>query len=305
MPAALTARTWIDLLSLACIWGGSFLAIRVALDSIGPFQIVAARVSLGALTLWLILLALRLPRPSPRRWWAYLGMGLLNNVIPFGLIAWGQQFVETGLAAIVNASTAVWGVLVAALLLADERLTARRAAGVALGFVGVATAIGPSALTSFDPRSLGQLAIVGATVSYAFAGVWGRTMLRGEPSLAASAGMLTGSSLVAIPLALAVEGAPPASLPASGWAAVAYISVAATGIAYLFYWRILSSAGSGNAMLATLLVAPVAIVLGALVRGEALHGSAYAGFALLALGLAVLEGRLLRRKPLAKDIPPG
>lgn len=301
----LSRRAWIDLVLLALLWGGSFLAIRVALDEVRPFQVVAARVALAALTLWALILVSGAARPELSRWRAFLGMGALNNLVPFGLIAWGQQHVETGLAAILNAATAVWGVLVAALLLADERLTGRRLLGVLLGFGGVATIVGPGALAGLDPRAMGQLAVIGATICYALAGVWGRRYLAGVRPLAAAAGMLTASSLLAIPLALLVDGLPPWPLRPATLAGLGYISVLATGVAYLLYWRILAAAGSGNAMLVTLLVAPVAVLLGAAVRSEALSGLAYLGFALLACGLLVLSPVGAREKPLAKAAPPG
>lgn len=296
MTQALTLRVWFELLLLALLWGGSFLAIRTALDEIGVFGVVAHRVVWAALLLWAIVLlrGIGLPR-GWRIWGAFLVMGCLNNVIPFTLMAWGQLHVETGLTAILNAATAIWGVLVAALVFPDERLTLRRGLGVALGFLGVATAIGLANLTALDLRSLAQLAIIGGTVSYAFAGSWARAMLRGQPPMVSAAGMLTGSALVMLPLARAVEGPLPLALTPVTWAAVAYFALASTALAYVLYYRILAAAGAGNLLLVTLMIPPVAIVLGAHVRGETLSPAAYLGFALLALGLVVLDGRLERR----------
>ena len=295
MSTSLSPRAWAELTLLALIWGGSFLAIRVALDEVPFVTSVAWRVGGAALVLWCVVAAMRLPLPrAPRMWGALLVMGLLNNVIPFSLMAWGQLTIESGLTSILNAGTAVFGVLVAALLLPDERLTPRRATGVGLGFLGVATAIGLGNLASFDLRSLAQIAVVAGTVSYAFAAVWAKTRLRGLAPQVAAAGMLTGSSLVMIPAALLIDGPVLPALPAT-WAAIGYYSVIATALAYLLYFRVLAMAGSGNLMLCTLLVAPVAITLGALVRGEQLGPHTYAGFGLLALGLLILDGRLLAR----------
>ena len=303
----MSPRAWGELLLLAAIWGFSFLSMRVALAEVGPLSLVAHRVTWAALLLWLWLLLVRAPLPRGRTvWTGFAVMGLLNNILPFSLIAWGQQHIETGLASILNASTAVWGVLLAALFLPDERLTPRRAAGVAIGFAGVATAIGIDALRSLDLMSLSQLAIIGATVSYGFAGVWARRRLRGLRADVSAAGMLACSSLVAIPLATMIEGLPRLDLAPATWLGLAYVSVMATAAAYLLYYRVIASAGSGNAMLTTLLVAPVAIVAGAVVLGEALPLRAFAGFGLIGLGLVVLDGRLLRRKkPLAPLPPPG
>ncbi len=291
----ISPRAWAELTILSLIWGASFLSIRIALNEIGPLTAVAHRTVWAMLILWTYVIAARLPLPkTPHIWGAFLVMGLLNNVIPFSLMAWGQLHIETGLTSILNAATAIFGVIAAALFFADERLTARKAIGVTLGFFGVATAIGLSALTQFDIRSLGQLAVIGGTISYALAGVWARKMLGGLTPQMAAAGMLTGSSLITLPAAWIIEGPINLQLTPQTWAAIAYYAIIATAVAYLLYYRVLAMAGSGNLMLCTLLVAPVAIILGALVLGEALPLRAYAGFGLLALGLIILDGRLLK-----------
>ncbi len=290
----LTTRAWAELVLLSLIWGGSFLSVRVALNELGPLTVVAHRVGWAALILWAVVLIRRIPLPrSPRIWAAFLVMGLLNNVIPFTLMAWGQLHIETGLTSILNAATAIFGVLVAALFFADERLTPRRAMGVTLGFLGVATAIGIGALARIDLRSLAQLAVLTGTVSYALAGAWARVRLSGLPPQLAAAGMLSGSTIVMLPLAWVVEGPIRLDLTPATWGAIAYYAVIATAFAYLLYYRVLAMAGSGNLMLCTLLVAPVAIILGAVFLGEALRPNAYAGFFILALGLVILDGRLL------------
>ena len=298
MSAQITipARAWGELLLLSLLWGGSFLAISFALREVDVFTVVAIRVAGAALVLWayVLLRGLALPR-APQIWVAFLVMGLLNNIIPFSLIVWGQQNIPSGLASILNASTAVFGVIVAAACFADERLSARKVIGVTLGFLGVATAIGLSSLKQFDIRSLSQLAIMGASVSYAFAGAWARVAFKGLTPQVAAAGMTSASALFMLPTALLVEGPPDLSLTPQTWAALAYLAVMATALAYLLYYRVLAVAGSGNLMLVTLLVAPVAIALGAIVLGEDLRPQAYAGFALLALGLIVLDGRILAR----------
>ena len=301
---SLSGRAWAELFLLALLWGASFLSIRIALDEIGFVTTVAHRVFWAALVLWGAVWWLRLPLPrSPRIWAAFLVMGLLNNVIPFSLMTWGQLHIETGLTSILNAATAIFGVLVAAVIFADERLTPRRALGVGLGFLGVATAIGLENLTKFDLRSLAQLAVLGGTLSYALAASWARAMLSGLAPQVAAAGMLTGSALVMLPAAIALEGWPDPDLAPRTIGAIAYYAIAATALAYLLYYRVLAMAGSGNLMLCTLLIAPVAIVLGAVVLGEALQPQAFAGFGLLALGLIVLDGRLGARLRRMRGLP--
>lgn len=293
LQKTLSPRAWAELGLLSLIWGGSFLSVHVALAEIGPLTAVAHRVGWASLILWGYVLVRRMALPRDLHVWAaFLGMGLLNNVIPFSLMAWGQLHIETGLTSILNAATAIFGVLAAAIFLADEQLSLRRLTGVCLGFLGVATAIGLSALADFNLRSLGQLAVLGGTISYALAGVWARKRLSGLTPQVAAMGMLTGSSLIMIPAAWWVEGPLTLSLSTQTWAAIAYYAIIATALAYLLYYRVLAMAGSGNLMLVTLTVAPVAIILGALVLGEALPLRAYAGFVILALGLLVISGKL-------------
>ncbi|MCE0504850.1 DMT family transporter [Roseivivax sp. GX 12232] len=293
---SISARAWIELTLLAIIWGASFLAIRTALDEIGPLTVVFFRVGIAAVVLWGWIWLRGLPLPKGAALWrAGLVMGLLNNVLPFTLMAWGQLHITTGLTSILNATTAIWGALVASLAFADERLTPRRALGIALGFGGVAMAIGPAALGGLELANLGQFAVIAGTLSYALAGVWGRRHLSNLRPEVAAALMLTGASALILPLMLAVEGLPPLQLAPITLTAVLYYAVIATAFAYLLYYRILAMAGASNLMLVTLMIPPIAIALGALVRGETLPPNAWAGFGLLALGLLVLDGRVWAR----------
>lgn len=293
---SISTESWLLLIALATLWGASFLSIRIALDEIGPITAVAHRVGWAALVLWAYVALRGLPLPRDRRVWVgFLGMGVLNNVIPFTLMAWGQLYIPSGLTSIFNAATAVFGVLIAALLLADERLTPRKAIGVAVGFAGVVTAIGVESLRSFDITSLAQIAVLAGTVSYALAGVWARKRLAGLAPQVAAAGMLSASALIMIPLAWVVEGPIRLDLqPRTIWA-IAYYTLGATALAYLLYYRVLTLAGSGNLMLVTLMITPIAIVLGAWVLDEQLAPNAYKGFALLALGLVIIDRRLIDR----------
>jgi len=295
----LSGRAWADLFVLGLIWGGVFLATRVALDEISVVHSVAHRVIWAALILWIYVLVRRLPVPrDAATWGAFLVMGLLNNLIPFSLLNWSQLYIESGLASIFNATTAVFGVVVAAIFFADERLSLRKSVGVLIGFGGVATTIGLENLLRFDPRSLAQLAAISATLSYAFAGVWARKRLSHLRPQVAAMGMLTGSAIIILPVAWYLDGPLPMALSLTTWSAIAYYAIVATALAYLLYYRILAMAGSGNLMLVTLIIPPVAILLGAGLRAEALSPNAFAGLGLLALGLIVLDGRifnLLRR----------
>ena len=291
----ISTRAWIELLLLGAIWGASFFSIRIALNEVPFVTSVLHRTGWAMLVLWGVVWLMRLPLPrDPRIWGAFLVMGLLNNVIPFGLMAWAQLHVETGLTSILNAATAIFGVIVAALVFADERITPRKAIGVCLGFFGVATAIGLESFRNFDLRSVAQLGIIAGTISYALAGSWARLRLGGLPPQVAAAGMLTGSTVVMLPAALIIDGPVQFDLMPQTWAAIGYYSIIATAGAYLLYYRVLAMAGSGNLMLVTLLIPPIAILLGWAFLDEALHPSAFVGFGLLALGLVILDGRALR-----------
>ena len=290
---SLSGRAWAEMLVLALIWGGSFLSIRIALDEISPLMSVAHRVTWAMLVLWVVVAVMRIPLPrNPRIWFAFVVMGLLNNVIPFVLMAWGQLHIESGLTSILNAFTAVVGVVMAALFFSDERLTPRKIIGVVLGFFGVAVAIGLENFKNFDLRSLAQLAVIGGTVAYAVAGVWARKNLVGMPPQLAAAGMLTGATVIMLPLVYFVEGLPTFDLQPRTLVAIGYYAVIATAAAYLLYYRVLAMAGSGNLMLVTLLVAPIAITLGAVVLGEKLSANAFVGFVILAVGLIILDERV-------------
>lgn len=291
----MSRQAWLELGLLSLIWGGSFLSIRLALNEVPLFTTVAHRVFWASLLLWVVVIWARYPLPKGLKvWLACLVMGLLNNVIPFTLMTWGQLYIETGLTSILNAVTAVFGVIVASVVFSDERLTFNKVIGVLLGFFGVATAIGLQNLLQFDIRSAAQLAVIAGTFSYACAGAWARKTMSGLKPQVAAAGMTTGATIVMVPMAFMIDGTPSFDLSLTAISAIFYYAIIATAFAYLLYYRVLSMAGSGNLMICTLLVAPVAIVLGAVFLGEQLEPRAYVGFAILGLGLLMLDGRILK-----------
>ncbi len=292
----MSALAWLLLTLLAVIWGGSYLSNRVALEQVPVFTTVAFRVGGAALALWVYVAVRRLPVAlTPGLAGRFLVMGVLNNVIPFTLIVWGQQHIPSGLAAILNAATAILTVLLAALLFADERLTANKAAGVAVGFVGVCVIVGPDALMHLDITSWGQLAMLGAAVSYAASSAFARIALQGLRAEVSAAGMLTAAACVMVPVALWQDGVPTLAYSPASWGALAYLALMSSALAYVIFYRVLVLAGIGNLQLVTLLVGPVAVVMGAVVYGEALALNEYAGFAIIAMGLLLIDGRILRQ----------
>ena len=284
------------LLGLATVWGGSFFFAEIALREVPPLTIALHRVfwAVPALFIIVCLKGLKFPR-SIKVWFFYLVMGALNNAIPFSLIFWGQTNMGSGLASILNCMTAFFGVIVAGIFLADERLTTRKIIGALFGVFGVAVIMGLDALTNFDLGNLAQLAILGAALSYAFAGVWGKRFLSGQPPIMNACGMLIGSTILMIPVVLFTEGVPVFSLSTPVWASLIAVAVLSTAIAYLLYFEILVRAGSANLMLVTLLIPPIAVGLSVAFLGEQLGYEAMVGFALITLGLVITDGRLLAK----------
>ncbi len=289
----LSLQSWGLLLLLALIWGGSFTANHAALAQMPVASVVAFRVSVAAALLWAYVAATGLPVPKDWRFARNAAvMGVFNNIVPFSLIVWGQTHIPSGLAGILNASTALSSVLVASAVFPDERLGLRRLTGVIFGLAGVALVIGPQVLTHLDLTSLGQLAVLGAALSYAVSGAWGRHTMQGIRPEVSAAAMLTASALIMLPAAWVLDGAPPFPTPQS-WAALLYLAIMASAVAYRLFYTILQQAGAGNIGLATLLIAPVAVLLGTLFFHETLPPQAFSGLALLTLGLIVIDGRPL------------
>lgn len=285
---------WLLLLVLGAVWGGSFLFNAIALAELRPLTTVLGRVALGAIALNLLVLASgnRMPR-SLRLWGAFLVMGALNNLIPFSLILWGQTEITVGLAYILNAAMPLFTVVLAHLFLHDERLTANRIGGVLLGLAGVAVMIGLEALGGLGVHVLAQLAVVAATLSYGCASIFGRRF-RALPPLVTAAGQVTGTALMAFPIAMLMDRpwmlAPPSL---QTWGALAALALLSTALAYTIYFRILAVAGATNLVLVTFLIPVSGVLLGTLLLGERLDPRHFAGMALIGLGLAVMDGRIL------------
>jgi drug/metabolite transporter (DMT)-like permease len=285
---------WTLLVSLSILWGGSFFFVSVAVEALPPFTIVVVRVGLAALVLNGVVLAMGRRMPADGRTWAaFFAMGLLNNVVPFSLIVWGQTHIAGGLASILNAMTPIFTVIVAHLFTRDEAMTGGRLAGVVLGFAGVVVMFGPQVLDGLGGDILAQTAVLGAACSYALAGVFGRRFARlGVAPLTTASGQVTASTVLLIPIALMVEE--PWLLPMPGldvWSAMAGLAVLSTALAYILYFRILATAGATNLLLVTFLIPISAIVLGAGILGEHLDPRHFTGMALIGLGLAAIDGR--------------
>lgn len=285
---------WVLLLILSVLWGGSFFFGKVALAELPPFTLVFGRVCIAALALNVIVLVspYRMPT-SGRVWAAFCVMGLLNNLIPFSLIFWGQTRIASALAAILNSTTPLFTVILAHLLTKDEKLTPKRLSGVLLGIGGVAVMIGPEALSGLGGDVLAQVAVMGAALSYALAGLFGRRF-KGIPPLVTASGQVTATTFIMVPVVCLADQ--PWSLPTPGirtFAALVGLALLSTAFAYVLYFRILAVAGATNLLLVTFLIPVSALVLGTSVLGERLSSRQFGGMALIATGLAAIDGRLI------------
>ncbi len=282
---------WGFLIALTAAWSGIFLLNRFALESLPPLTAVFLRLGLAAPLLIgaVYLQGDRLPR-SIAAWGAFVVMGFLNTACPFTMFVWAQQSIASGLAAIVNATTPFFTVLLAHALTTDEKMTGGKIAGVLLGLAGVVVLIGPGAFARLDRAVVAELVCLLAPISYAFAGLWGRRFRPLSPTVAA-AGMVTSSALIMAPVALWHDRPWTLAPSAFSLAAVSAQAAVGTALAYWLYFRILKTAGATNLLLVTFLMPPAALLLGALFAGERFGWTAFGGLGLIFVGLAAMDGR--------------
>lgn len=290
-------RAWTLLLSLALIWGLSFYLMAVALRELPVLTIVFLRVSFAALTLWAVVAITRTKVPTkPAIWISFLVMGLLNNAIPFTLIVWGQQHIASGLAAILIATTPLFTLLLAWGFLQDEAIGKRKLLGVGIGFIGVVFLVAPDIVEGFSASLTGQLAMLGAAISYGLSGTYGRRFKKlGVNPLVTAAGQVSGSTLLLLPVTLLFnQGIAMPGLTVA--TAIITLAVLCTAIAYLLYFKILETSGASNLSLVTLIVPAIAVLLGTLLLDERLQASQLIGMLIIGIGMAVIDGRLTTRK---------
>ncbi|WP_375596119.1 DMT family transporter [Algihabitans albus] len=294
----MTLRDWALLFLLSILWGGSFFFAAVAVRELPPLTVVALRTGIAALVLIAVLRLRDEPLPFVKgAVAAFCVMGLLNNLLPFSLLFWAQTTIPSGLASILNATTPIFSIVVAHLLLADERLAMNKAVGILFGFLGVVVLLGGDVLKGADIATLGMLACLGAAVAYGFAGVYGRRFKAMALSATQVAfGQLAATTVMMLPIVALIDK--PWDLVPPSWPVVASVlalAIVSTALAYVIFFRILASAGAVNVALVTLLVPVSAILLGSLILNEELTLRHYAGMALIALGLLAIDGRLLRQ----------
>lgn len=291
------ALDWVLLLNLSVLWGASFFLAAVALKGFPPFTVVIGRAGVAAATLYFVIRAVgqRMPR-DPKIWVAFAVMGIGNNLIPFSLICWAQTKIPSGLASILNATTPLLAVILCHWLTHDEKLTANKIFGVAVGIGGVAIMVGIESLGGLDAQILAEMACLGAALCYALAGIYGRR-LKSVSFLVVACGQATMTTVLLLPIWLIVDR--PWAIPTPGmtpWLAILGLGVLCTAVGHSLYFRILSTSGATNVLLVTLLVPVSAVWLGWSVLDERLGTHQLLGMAVIGAGLIWVDGRLFGRR---------
>ncbi len=293
-------RQWAVICLLGGIWGSSFFFGKVASEEAHWMTVVMVRVVIAALVLNAILLLTgqRLPREG-KLWGWFFVMGLTNNLLPFSLIFWAMSLIPSGLDAILNATTPLFGVLIGHFITRSERLTPLRIAGVLFGLAGVAVMLGPRLLHGPGGDAIAEIGVLTAAALYAASGFYGRRFASLPPLIPAT-GSITASALMMVPVTLVVAQpwrSPPHSLAVLG--SLLSLGLISTALAYVLYFQLLRTAGAGNTMLVTFLIPVSATILGCLFLDEQLGVFEFVGMGLVFLGLAAIDGRAfgwLRRR---------
>lgn len=292
----ISRSAWLMLLTLGLLWGGSFFFAGIAVKHIPPFTLAFLRFALAALALHVVIAGrFGIYDVLRARWRIFLVLGLFNNVLPHSMIFLGQTEIGAGLASILNATTPIWTVIAAHLLTEDEKLTGRKIAGTLIGLAGTVILFSPQLMTGMDAPLWATALPLAAAISYGFAAVWSRRFRDIAPPVTA-AGQLTASTLIILPAVLLYDlpwHLPVPPIEAGG--AVLALALLSTALAYILYFRLVSTAGATNASLVTLLVPPSAILLSTMFLGEKMGTEDWLGLALIILGLLVLDGRLTDR----------
>jgi drug/metabolite transporter (DMT)-like permease len=299
-----TRLEWLIFLALGFMWGSSYLFIKLAVDSFGTFTLITLRLLIGAALLWAVVTASRTPLPRDRRAYGHLlVMGVINIALPFTLITWAEQSVDSALAAILNSSVPLLVIVIAPLFLPDEPIRVNGLVGLAVGFAGVVLIVSPG-LAGAAGTLGGQLALLGSSLSYAVGNVYARRNVRGLPPMIPAVFQVTVALVIVGVLALALERPWETSHPdLEGWFSVVWLGIFGSGLAYLAYFRLLSRWGATRTALVAYLLPVVGIVLGFLVRREPIDATLIAGTALVIAGVALVNGRWGRRRLFAPAPP--
>ena len=285
-------RDWFLVISLGILWGASFLFVEVLLDLINPFLIVYFRVSIASVILVLFLYLSKIKfKSSYKMIYNLFVMALLNNVVPFLLIAYGQRTTTGGLASILNANTSLITILLASIFIPYEKLTVNRLLGVLIGLLGIIIAVGYESFSTIYDTSYGKFLILLATVSYSFAGIWAKLKLNDVPPLISATGMLTFSTVILSPFAAVYFYDDLMNLNFSIIFYSIMFALLCSVVAYFLYFKILEKTGAGNLLICTVIIPPASIILNSLVLGQVISTSELIGLIVITVGLIILDGR--------------
>ena len=285
-------RDWFLVISLGILWGASFLFVEVLLDLINPFLIVYFRVSIASVILVLFLYLSKIKfKSSYKMIYNLFVMALLNNVVPFLLIAYGQRTTTGGLASILNANTSLITILLASIFIPYEKLTVNRLLGVLIGLLGIIIAVGYESFSTIYDTSYGKFLILLATVSYSFAGIWAKMKLNDVPPLISATGMLTFSTVILSPFAAVYFYDDLMNLNFSIIFYSIMFALLCSVVAYFLYFKILEKTGAGNLLICTVIIPPASIILNSLVLGQVISTSELIGLIVITVGLIILDGR--------------
>jgi drug/metabolite transporter (DMT)-like permease len=278
------------LVGLGIIWGSSYMFIRIAVAEVPPITLVACRLVLAALVLTITLLATGRPIPwSKKLWGAYSVMGFLSGALPYVLISWGEQYINSSLAALLQATMPIFTIILALFLVDDEHMSWTAVLGVVLGFAGVAVLMLPDLRRGLQASLLGQLAIVASSISYAGATVFARSRLRGQPPLTSTMGQLTAGALFTVPLSLLIDrpfALSPSPAAIASWLA---LTILGTVVAYVIYYALIERASATFVSTVTYIIPIVGLILGALVLHEPVTINLLISTALIIAGVLLVR----------------
>jgi drug/metabolite transporter (DMT)-like permease len=299
--------TWILFIALGFIWGSSYLFIKIGVGTLPPLTLIAGRLTLGALFLLaVVLLARQEPPRSPRMYGHLLVMALINIVVPFVLITYGEQSIDSALASILNATVPLTVIVLAPLFLPDERVTLPKIAGLAVGFAGVILLVAPDLLNLGDADMTGELMMIGSSISYGVGNVYSRRNVHGLRPMIPALFQVGFAALIVIPVAIVVDHPFTDVHPApEALFAVAWLGILGSGVAYLCYFTVLRAWGATRTSMVAYLLPVVGIALGAAVMGDPVTLNRVAGTALVITGIALVNsGPALRRMARSRKPKP-
>ncbi len=280
------------LIFLASLWGPSFLFIKVAVESIPPLTLVLGRVAIGALLLYLILRLQNGRLPQNRIIWKHLAiLAIVHNTIPFVLFAWGEQYIDSALASILNGTTPLFTIMLAHFFVVDDRLTPAKLIGVLLGFFGLILLIIPAITDGVEATSWGVLAVATASAFYGIAIVYSRNHMRGLPKLVAPTGQMIMATLFLLPLSFIFERPWTLPMPSTqSLLAMVALGVFGTALAFVVYYKLIEVADPSYVSMTTYVIPIFGIILGVLILGETLTLLMLVGCGFILFGVMIVNG---------------